>query len=230
MLLNKFFLCLLVVNGISAWFELSTQIVAGVAFTAPFSVWSFGAYLAGVMPMAIMTALFLLSIYYSRNERQVEALTLATPVDRAKYMLLRNMAVSLGFLVICIIAIAQCVVFYGVIFDFWRVGGFILPAMLTILPGFVLFMGLGRWAGGIRPWLLYVLIPVSLGLSLAGLPGVLDFFGGWYFNNYPLELPAYADGEPGFVYSAVFLVTRGAYLVVGGALWVISLRPARGAQ
>jgi len=224
-LLNKLYICLLIINGIYAWFVLSTQIVIGAAFTAPFSTWSFGAFLAGVMPMAILTTLFLLSIYYSKNAKQAEALTSATPVDTAMYTLIKNAAVTLGFLLICVIAIILCVIFYGTVFNYWHFARFILPAIVIIVPGFVFFMGLGRWLGGIRPWLLYVLIPVSLGLTSIRMPGVLDFFGTEYFNNYPLGLPVGTDGEPAFVFSAMFLLVRVLYLVAGGILWAVSLQP-----
>jgi len=227
MLINKFYICLILINGVYAWFLLSNEIVTGIAFTAPFSLWSFGAYLAGMMPMAILTALFLLSIYYSKNEKQVEALTSATPVDIAKYMLIKNAAVTLGFLLICLVVIVLSIFFYATIFDYRGFAIFIMPAFLTILPGFVFFMGLGRWVGGIRSWLLYTLIPLSFALNFMELPGVLDFFGNNYFNNYPLGLPVGADGEPAFMFSAMFLITRALYLVVGGVLWVVSLRPAR---
>lgn len=227
MLLNKFYICLLIINGIFAVFVLSSETVMGVAFTAPFSPWSFSAYLAGVMPMAILTALFLLSIYYTKNEKLVDVLTSATPVDGGRYMLIKNAAVTLGFILIWGVAIILCLFFYAIVFDYRNFAVFILPAIVTILPGFVFFMGLGRWVGGIRAGFLYVLIPVSFVLNIAYLPIVLDFFGNNYFNTYPLSLPVGVDGEPVFVYSAGFVITRALYLAAGGVLWMVSLRPAR---
>ena len=224
MLLSKLFVALAVINGVFAWYVLSSEIVAGVAFTAPFSVWSFGYYLATVMSMAMMTALFLLSNYYSKKERQVEVLTSATPVDAAKYILIRNAVVTLGFVLLCFVAIVLSVFFYASVFGYRDFAVFIVPAIVTIVPGFVFFMGLGHLAGSIRPWLLYVLIPVALAIGFMQTPGVLDFFGGGYFSLTPLTLPVGADGEPAFVLNAAFLLTRAAYLVLGGVLWVISIK------
>jgi len=226
MLLNKYYVCLLIINGIFAGFVLSSQTVAGVAFTAPFSMWSFGGYIAGVMPMAVLTALFMLCGYYSRNEKMVAVLTSATPVDGVRYGLVRNAVVALGFLLICVVVIFMNIVFIGVIFGHWVFSGF-LHSVFIILPGFVFFMGLGRWVGNIRPWLLYLLVPVSFGLNMAGLR-VLDFFGGWYFSNYPLGLAVGVDGEVGFLLGRGFVVARVLLLIVGGGLWFFSLRRQTG--
>ena len=215
MLLSKFYIAMVIINLAYGWMVLSTQTIMGVAFTAPFSAWSFGGYLAGVMPMATATALFLLGAYFSNKEKQTKALTLATPVNQERYMLVRSGAVASGFLLICILAFASGVLFFGIIFGRWGVGGFILPALLTVLPGFIFFLGFGRLVGSIRPWMLYILIPLVLVAGIAGMPGVLDFFGGGYFNNYPLGLPLGADGEPEFVFSSGFLIVRGVYLILG---------------
>ena len=227
MLLSKFFLALVLINSVFAWYTLTTETVLGVAFTAPFSPWSFGAYLSGVMPIANLTALFLLSNYYSKNAKQVAILTSATPVDPVKYMLIQSGVVVLGFLLLCIVAVGLSVYFYASLFGYTNFAVFILPAIVTVLPSFIFFMGLGHWAGNVRPWLLFALIPVSFALGSVQYPVVLDFFGGGYFSSFPLTLPVGADGEPAFVFSRVFLATRVVYTVVGGGLWVVGLRFAR---
>jgi len=222
LLLNKFFITLAFINGFYAWFVLSTQTIMGTAFTAPFSQWSFGGYLAAVMPMIMLTTLFLLSFYYSRNEKQVAVLTSATPMDRRKYMLVRNAVVALGFLFLCLVAVILAIFFYASIFRFTSFGGFALPGVIIILPGFVLFMGLGHFVGKIHVGFLYALIPL---LFLMGfLPLILDIFGGGFFNNFPLTLPVAADGEPAFVLSAGFIITRIMYMIVGIGLWMVRIK------
>jgi len=222
MLFSKFYIALLIINGAFAWFVLTTDIIAGVAFTAPFSFWSYGAYMATVMPMAMMTAMFLLSSYYSKNEKQVEVLTSATPVDEVKYMLVRNATVALGFLLLILTAILLSSYFYSTYFGYWNFG-FLWIAVLTIMPGFVFFIGLGHWAGSVRTWFLYVLVPVTFAVGFLRHPIALDIYGGGYYSGFPLTLPVGADGEPAFVLSAVFLVTRALYLIIGGACWLYAL-------
>ncbi|MCL2572375.1 MAG: hypothetical protein FWE11_08215 [Defluviitaleaceae bacterium] len=224
LLLNKFYISLLIINGIFAWYVLSSDIILGVAFTAPFSSWSFGAYLASVMPMAILTTLFLLSFYYSKNEKQVEVLTMATPVNRVKYSLIRGTAVTLGFLLICIVAIALSIFFYATFFGYLDFAVFILPAIITIVPGFIFFMGLGSFAGRIHSGFLYALIPASFLMSFFQRPFILDIFGGGFYNNFPLTLPIGVDGEPAFMLSGAFIAVRVLLVIIGGILWAISLK------
>ncbi len=74
-LMNRLFLGLLLMNGLSAWFLLSYDIIRGTAYTAPFSVWSYCTYLGRTLPVAAVTVLLLLSSYYSKKQKQVEILT-----------------------------------------------------------------------------------------------------------------------------------------------------------
>jgi len=218
LLLSKLFIALIFVNALFAWYVLNADTIIGVAFTAPFSVWSFGAYLAGVMPMFIMTTMFMLSFYFSNKEEQVAVLTSATPVDALKYMLVRGAVVVLCFLLLCLIAIAMSVYFYITYFDYWNFAVFIVPAIVTVIPGFVFLLGVGYWLARVRSWLLYMFIPVSFILSFAALPGAFDFFGGGFYRHFPLTLPVEVNGEPAFVYSTMFLMTRVLYLIVGSIL------------
>jgi len=227
LLLSKLYIALLIVNGIFAWYVLSADIIMGVAFTAPFSMWSFGGFMAAVMPMGILTMLFLMSFYYSTNERLVEELTTATPAPKLKYMLVRNGVVALGFLVICLMAVALSVYFYVSIFGFSNFAGFVLPGIITVLPGFMFFMGFGALAGRIRPGVLYALIPAVFLVGFGAGPVFLDVFGGGYYGNAPLDLPVGIDGEPGFVLSLSFMLSRVFFLVAGGIMWFISLRPGK---
>ena len=214
------------INGLFAWYTLTSDTVAGIAHTAPFSPWSFGAYLASVMPISILTALFLLSFFCSKKEKQVQALTAATPVDSVRYMLIRLAVVALGFLFLCALVIGISVIFYAIFFNYWNYSTFILPALLTILPCFVFFLGAGNLAGRIHPGFLYALMFVSLALSFVPSPSALHFtglFGGSFYASYPLPLPLAADGEPAFTLSAAFLVARVIYLAVGVVLLTVSI-------
>ena len=188
LLLNKFFLGLLVINGLFAWYTLTSDIVAGVAYTAPFSPWSFSSYLASVMPMVILTVLFLLTFFHSKNEKQVAVLTSATPVDTVRYSLIRMAAVALGFLLLCALLIGMIMYFYAVYFEYWNYAAFIVPAIVTILPCFVFIIGVGNWVGRIHSGFLYALMLVSLAMNFIQIPGEFDLFGGGYYTSIPLSL------------------------------------------
>ncbi len=224
LLWNKFFIALLIINGLYAWYLLSTDIIAGVAYTAPFSPWSFGAYVAKTMPISILTLLFFLTFYHSKKEKQVEVLTTATPVNPIHYTLVRCSTVAICFLIINVLVIGLSVYFYISYFDYRNFTLFIIPALMILLPCFVFAIGLGNLAGRIHLGVLYALMPITLIIGFAGINSPLDFFGAGYFSNYPISLPLGADGEPAFIVGTGFLIARMMYLMIGMILLLISIR------
>jgi len=227
LLLNKFFISLLAINGVFAWYTLASDTVAGIAFTAPFSPWSFGSYLSSVMPMITITVLFLLTFFHSKKEKQVKILTAATPVNAIRYMLIRNAAVTFGFFALSFLVVGMSFYFYVVYFDYWNFTAFIIPVIVTVIPCFVFIMGLGNCVGRIHPGFLYSLMLVTFAMNFVHLPGEFSLFGGGYYANAPLSLPTGMDGEPAFMLSAAFLVTRALYLVIGVVLLALSIRPKK---
>jgi hypothetical protein len=224
---NKFFLGLLIINGVYAWYTLTHDIIAGIAYTAPFSPWSFGAYLAKVMPLAVLTVLFLISTYFSKKEKQAEVLTTATPVNPVAYSLVRCGAVAVCFLIISALVIALGDCFYAFVFAYRNFSAFILPSFLILLPCFLFALGIGYLAGRIHPVLLYVLMLVALVAGFAGIGGAFDFFGAGYFGSRPLTLPVGADGEPAFTLGAGFWTARVVYLALGVIVLVIGISAFR---
>lgn len=218
---NKFFIGLLIINCIYAWYILTTETIAGIAYTAPFSLWSFGAYLASCAPISAVTVLFLLSIYYSKKEKQVEILTTATPVNKIHYILVRSAAVTICYLVIYSAIFALGIYFYITVFEYRDIIPLLLPFGLIMLPCLLFLLGIGHLAGRIHQSLLYLLMIIVLVVGFGGFGENLDFFGGWYFRNYPLSLPLGADGEPAFRVSIGFWITRIIYLVLGGIFLMI---------
>ena len=224
LILSKLFIALLIINGVFAWYVLSVEIIMGVAFTAPFSAWSFAAYMAAVMPFAVSTALLLMGFYFSKNELLAKQLTSATPINNLKYTLVRYGVIVIGFIIICLVAITLSVIFYSSLFGFSDYSEFLLPGAITILPGFVFFVGFGSLAGRLRPGVLYVLIPAVILLGFGVTPIFLDVFGGGYYGSAPLELPVGIDGEPEFMLSTMFIVSRIVYFAAGATMWIFGLR------
>jgi len=220
LLLNRFYIGLLVINGLFAWYILTSDTIAGAAYTAPFSPWSFGSYLASVMPMIILAVLFLLTFFYSKNEKLVKTLISATPVNSVHYTLIRMAVITLGFIFLCALIIGISVYFYAVFFNFSKFSVFIVPVLVTVLPCFVFFVGAGYCAGRIHLWFLYALIPVSLVINFLHIPGAFDVFGKEYFLSFPLTLPAETNGEPMFVLSAMFIFWRAFYFTAGALMFV----------
>ena len=67
LLVNKFFLCLLLITAFYSYQTMSGEIILGIADTAPFSGWSYGVYLAKVLPLLLVSLLFFISFLYLRK-------------------------------------------------------------------------------------------------------------------------------------------------------------------
>jgi putative exporter of polyketide antibiotics len=170
-----------------------------------------------------MTVLFLLSVYNSKKEKQVEILTTATPVNKVHYALVRSAAVTICFLIIYTVIFCLGIYFYRTVFGYRNILPFLLPSAMIVLPCFVFAMGIGYLAGRVHQGLLYGLMIIVLVVGFAGFGGNFDFFGHWYFNSYPISLPVGKNGEPAFMVSSGFLIARLVYLVTGGLLLAMGI-------
>ena len=74
LLCNKFFIGLLAVLLFYAGQVFYAVALPGVAHTAPFSPWSFGAYLGRLLPLVWVGALFFLTFFTSARERRAAVL------------------------------------------------------------------------------------------------------------------------------------------------------------
>lgn len=215
LLTSGLFIAMLLVNGVFAWYILTTEIIEGIAYTAPFSVWSGCAYTGKTLPLSIITILLLQAGYYGKRQKQVEILISSSPVTYGQTVLIRTAALGVSFLIICLVQGILEIIFFSVFFgyyDFWR---FIIPVILEIVPCFVLCTGFGHLAGRFHCGLVYALLPVAFILGYMGISGAFDFFGNGFFSSYPLMLPVGQSGEPDFAMSSVRLTARLIYLLAG---------------
>ena len=179
LLFNKFFMGLLVITGLYSYQILSGDIIVGVANTAPFSRWSYGAFLSAVLPLLLITLLFFTTFLYSRKEKQVGAITFATPIDPLHYGFLRCLAMVTGFVVISGVAIVFSLIFYARVFRFTAFGDFLVPILLTLVPA--MFFTLSRThSGAMHSGLLYALMLILLLLGQMPLPYSVDLLGGTF--------------------------------------------------
>ena len=79
---NRFTVGLLLVALLYGYWTMRGEILLGIANTAPFSPWSFGAYLAEMMPLLLVALLCFLSILTSDTGKRVEVLIAATPLPK----------------------------------------------------------------------------------------------------------------------------------------------------
>ena len=102
LLWNKFFIGLLLVTLFYGGQVLQNETLLGVADTAPFSPWSFGAYLGRMLPLLWVGALFFLTFFTGAAQKRVAALTDATPAPPRRYDLARLAAAATGALALAL--------------------------------------------------------------------------------------------------------------------------------
>ena len=226
-LCNKLFAAMLLITCAYSYVVLSNTIVLGVAYTAPFSQWSFGAYMGSVAMLLMAAMLFFMAGMYSKKERMTQIVTLATPVNTTAYTLTKCAACVSACVILCLVCAGVGMAYLGVIFGFYRVYDFILPFALVVVPAVVFFAGLGLFAGRIRGGLVYAAMAVCL-VFLLPMPQALDLYGTAYFSQYPIGLEAGASGEPDFAVTSAFLLGRILFIVLGltlGAIGLIRKKP-----
>lgn len=202
---------------------MASEIVLGTANTAPFSGWSYGMFISKILPILLITLLFFVSFLYSGQEQEVRTITDTTPIDPQRYGLLRCGAMIAGFLCIAAASMGASLFFYAVNFKFTDFTPFILPALITLLPGMLFILGLSIVAGRLHHALLYALMPLVLLFGYIPLPNAIDLFGNHLFQRLPAVLPLGADGEPAFVIPAAVWLGKAAYSVVGVGLTIWGL-------
>jgi hypothetical protein len=203
---------------------LSRNIIVGIAYTAPFSPWSNGAYLAAVLPLLFVTMLFFITYMYSNQEKQVKQLTFATSVDPYRYGLVKCSAMTAGFLLISLFVIIISIAFYIMLFRFYNLGDFFIPIVITLLPCLFFILGLGLLAGSVQANILYVLMLAALLLNFLPLPEFFDLYGGTFFASYPLALPAGLDGEPAFTLPISFILGKVFFSAAGILMTALGLK------
>lgn len=218
---NWLFWVMFVVNCIFSWYVLTTDIIAGIAYTAPFSVWSFCAYTGKVMLFTIITILLMLSGYYGKKQKQVEILTAATPITPVWQLLIRSGVLTVCFIFLYAAAVVLAAVFYIRFFRFHDFGPFLLPAILIVLPCFVCAIGLGHLLGRLHQSCIHLLV-VACFMAEVSITKVFDFFCAGYFQVYPLALSPNSEGEPDFILSPVWLTVRLLYLLTGLGMLILS--------
>ena len=225
---NRLFLALIIITGLHSYLLLSREVILGIAFTAPFSPWSFGYYLANVMPLLMINLLFFLTFMHSNHEKQVRQLAFAAHLDPIKLCLVKCASIAAGFLAMALFVIILGMVFLAALFRFYGFGGFILPLILTLIPCLLFVLGAGLLLGGIHANILYVLMIAALLLGfLQGslpLPAFFDLYGAGFFSTHPLALPAGADGEPLFSLPLSYVMGRVFFSFSGVLMGIFGIR------
>ena len=222
LLWNKFFGGLLLVLLFYGWQVLSRVTILGVSHTAPFSPWSFGDFLSRMVPLLWIGSLFFLTFFTSGKARRAAVLTDAAPMEPRRYALARCAAALAGAVLLAVACLGEAALFYGGYFQWYGGGSLLLPALVPLAPPLVFALGSGWLRGRVRPWLLYVWMPLPFALALLPLPEALELWNGSFFTQYPLTLGTL---DPAFSLPAAVLLVQCALLAAGIVL--LALPPRR---
>lgn len=229
MVCSKIFLGLLAVLLWFAWQVLTGQTILGTAHTAPFSPWSFGAYLSALLPLLSLSLLFFLWEVCSGAARQVEILADATPTEHGRLLFLKGCAAASAWLLLALAAAGLGLGFLLVLFgEAVPVGELLAAAALVLLPPLAFLLGVGLLLGRIRPGLIFLLLPAVVCFALCPLPMPVQLFAGQLFSVYPLDLGL----DPDLSVPLSVLIGRLAYGAAGLAAAAAAgagRRKARGA-
>lgn len=188
-LMDKVFLILAVITVFYCRFILTSEIILGIANTAPFSPWSFGSYMGMLLPFACACLLSLFAITYSRDQRLAEQITAATPMSRFKRMIQRLSAIYTGFVLLVLLALLLAVWFYFSVFGSAELLQLLAPLAYSVLPALLVVTGfamqLGRFGNGGIYVLLVLLLLYGFFAGDASLPLPLDLFGSSFFRHSP---------------------------------------------
>lgn len=233
--LHKYYLGLFLICGCYSWIILRTETILGISHTAPFSGWSFGAYLTHGVPLTILVIYFFLYQFNYGSDCQVRVLTSATEVSPQYYLLMRCSAILAAVLLLIVFIVTEGIGFLWTIFpSSISFREFLLPVLFVFLPVLSLSFGLGLCSIRFHPVVFFgsafllILIEPMAGFLLQSsvLPPSLsiEFFslsGRTFFTEYPLTM-ANAD-EPFCVVMAIVII-RSLYILLGsgciiGGIW-----------
>ena len=218
---SKFYLGFGVVILWYGWQLLNNVTILGVSNTAPFSPWSFGNYLIGLLPLLGIALLFFLWNLCNAQARGVQSLTDAAPMRRGRYQMIKYLAALTAWLLLVVVLTMLGISFLWTLFgDSVPVASLLLVAVVTLLPPAALLLGIGTVASGLRSWTLFMLMALVFGAGF--LPG--DFYGASLFTDYPLALGVL---DPAFSMPLSVAIEKLAALLIGVGLLFLPMASKR---
>ena len=218
-LLKPYVFVMLGITLLYSYFILSTETILGVSNTAPFSGWSFGKYLGDTTLSSMLVSLMIMSLLYSKRQRNVGILTDVTGFSVRKRILIRNVIIGGFFLLNNLLIFIEGCIFLGALFGEVYPGLYIIDWLLITIPCLLVILGVGNLLGRINPVLIYVFMGVVMLMAFVMSEYAIDINGANYFEVVSETLETFKGGETPFTVQPAFLCKRMAYSILG----VISL-------
>lgn len=223
-LLSKTTLFLMVLAAAYAAYLFKTQVLFGVAGTAPFSQWSFLQYLFQLLPLLATIILLFVSKLYAPAEKNTRKIIAATPFSPSLYFYIRLAVFVTLYLLAAGVTIGICFLFYGAVLGYTAFHTLAFCILLALLPQLFLILGLGLFLGQINHNLPLALIATLFIVSAVGIapPYYADFMGYSIMSIPARAIPT--NGHIPFDVPAEYLGSRIVFCLIGIALIAISGR------
>ncbi|WP_281085971.1 hypothetical protein [Eubacterium ruminantium] len=224
-LLKPYVFAMLIVELIYSYLILSSEIILGISDTAPFSGWSFGAFLGKTTMVSLLVSFFILSNLYSKRQKKVSILADVTGFSIRKRMLIRNVIIGGFFLLSNLLIFVEGCIFLYAIFGKIYIGTYIVEWLLITIPCLFIMLGVGNLFGRISPALVYIFMAVIIVMAVILRGFGIDINGANYFEVVSAALESLKGGETSFTITPQYLCTRLMYMIFGiVALIAVSMR------
>ncbi|NLW77855.1 MAG: hypothetical protein GXY32_00375 [Ruminococcaceae bacterium] len=206
--LSKPFIFITAVTLVYAAYLLKTEVMFGYADTAPFSPWSFLAYLCRLLPFLCAAMLFFVSRQLAPREKAVETLASATPTPGYVRKGIKLGTIAVAFLCAALLVLLAYALFCVIQFQYTGLGWMWPLAVLVVLPALFFYMGVGLWLGKVHHNLVYLLLALLFFAAFAGfsMPPAVDLFGNAILAG--AQSAALREGVIPFAVPAQYLVSR----------------------
>lgn len=196
--------------------ELKNSVLYGALDTAPFSEWTFLAYLTGLIPYICAAMLFFVSRLTAARTLSVEAIASATPMPARTRYCIKLAAVLLCYLLLAALLTAMYHAYTALTFG--ARGTRIGLAALLLLPPALLCLGVGAWLGRAHTNLVYVMVALLFFISFIRFtpPMPVDIIGKSILET--ADASMLANGVIPFSLPSGYLPSRLGMGVVGVAL------------
>lgn len=229
--LHKYYLGLFLSCACYGWITLRTETILGISHTAPFSAWSFGAYLTHSVPLTLLIVYFFLYQFHYGSDCRVRVLTSATGVSPQFYLLMRCSAILAAVLLIIAFIVIEGIGFLWILFpSSICFGELLLPVLFVFLPVLSLSFGLGLCSIRIHPafffgsaFLLLLLEPLADSLLQNSFLS-MEFFclsGRSFFTEYPLTM---GNADEPFCVTWGIVMIRSLYILLGSGGIILCFR------
>ncbi len=214
-LFTKPYLILSLVTAVYSIYVLQTKTLFGEYGTAPFSQWSYLVYLLTLMPVLSTIVLVYIAKTNDAGERLTQSITRSTPTPASKQLVIKFLAISVGFLVNLLIVVVAAYVFFEVKLKLFAPLNLLYCTLLIAGPQLLLYMGVGFWAAKLRPGAVYVVAALLFFASAVEfmMPMGIDLIGNSILSVAENVTPV--EGVISFEIPVSYAISRIAVTCIG---------------